>query len=58
MDDNHEAHGAALAALAAIENLQATALWLALPVDVQRQISRTHGTLAGLAGALEAEEMV
>jgi hypothetical protein len=56
--DRYAAHNSAHDALGAIEALQSTETWLLLPLDVQRQISRTHGLLAGLAAGMVDEEIV
>ena len=38
--------------------LQATDFWLALPADAQIALSRAHGILIGLTGAMEAASLV
>lgn len=57
-EDRNAAHESAHDALSAIEALQATDTWLMLPIEAQRQISRTHGVLAGLVAGMVKEEIV
>jgi hypothetical protein len=41
-----------------LKALQATDFWLELPADVQIALSRAHGILIGLTGAMEAASLV
>ena len=52
------AHTAATNAANELEALQATDFWLELPADVQIALSRAHGILIGLTGAMEAASLV
>jgi len=47
--DREEAHENALEAYYALEALQATSTWLALPLPVRRQLCASHALLGGLA---------
>ena len=51
-------HAHASNAAEELEALQATDFWLELPVDAQIALSRAHGILIGLAGAMEAADLV
>lgn len=53
--DRDEAHENACEAFHAIEALQATGVWLQLPVSARRQLSAAHATLGMLADALVGE---
>ena len=57
-DDRETAHEATIDGLAALEALQSTEVWLQLPLDVQRHLSRAHGVLSALATAMVDEEVV
>jgi hypothetical protein len=41
-----------------LKALQATDFWLELPVDAQIALSKAHGILIGLTGAMEAASLV
>ena len=41
-----------------LKALQATDFWLELPADAQHALSRAHGILIGLTGAMEAASLV
>jgi hypothetical protein len=41
-----------------LKALQATDFWLQLPVDAQIALSKAHGILIGLTGAMEAADLV
>jgi len=41
-----------------LKALQATDFWLELPADAQHALSRAHGILIGLTGAMEAADLV
>jgi len=51
-------HAHASNAAEELEGLQATDLWLELPTDAQIALSRAHGILIGLTGAMEAANLV
>jgi hypothetical protein len=51
-------HAHASNAAEELEALQATDFWLELPADAQIALSRAHGTLIGLTGAMEATGLV
>lgn len=57
-DDRETAHEATIDGLAALEALQSTDVWLQLPLDVQRQLSRAHGVLNALSAAMVEQEVV
>lgn len=56
--DRHDAADSARDALHAIEALQSTDVWMALPLETQRQISRTHGVLGALLDGMIQEEVI
>jgi hypothetical protein len=56
--DYDAAHTAASNAAAELEELQATDFWLELPADARLALSRAHGILVGLTGAMEAADLV
>ena len=56
--DFDDAHTAATNAANELEALQATDFWLELPADAQIALSRAHGILIGLTGAMEAARLV
>ena len=51
-------HAHACNAAEELEALQATDFWLELPADAQIALSRAHGILIGLTGAMEAASLV
>jgi hypothetical protein len=51
-------HAHASNAAEELEALQTTDFWLALPADAQHALSRAHGILIGLTGAMEAADLV
>jgi hypothetical protein len=51
-------HAHASNAAEELEALQATDFWLELPADAQIALSRAHGILIGLTGAMEAAGLV
>jgi hypothetical protein len=51
-------HAHASNAAEELEALQATDFWLELPADAQHALSRAHGILIGLTGAMEAADLV
>jgi len=51
-------HAHASNAAKELEALQATDFWLELPADAQIALSRAHGVLMGLTGAMEAANLV
>ncbi len=51
-------HANATNAAEELEALQATEFWLALPADARHALSRAHGILVGLTGAMEAASLV
>ncbi len=57
-DDRETAHEATIDGLAALEALQSTDVWLQLPLDVQRHLSRAHGVLNALSAAMVEQEVV
>ena len=57
-DDRETAHEATLDGLTALEALQSTDVWLQLPLDVQRHLSRAHGVLSALSTAMVEQEVV
>ena len=56
--DYDDAHTAATNAANELEALQATDFWLELPADARLALSRAHGILIGLTGAMEAADLV
>ena len=54
-NDREEAHENTCEAYHAIEALQATATWRALPLSVQRQLCAAHAALGGIADGLMGE---
>lgn len=57
-DDREEAFEAATEAAAWLRKLQATETWQELPPDVQRTLSRAHGTLQAMTTAMVKTELV
>lgn len=57
-DDREDAFEAATEAAAWLRHLQATDTWQELPLDVQRHLSRAHGTLTALTSAMVEAEVV
>lgn len=57
-DDREEAFDAATETAAWLRALQATDTWQELPLDVQRTLSRAHGTLTALTSAMVDAEVV
>jgi hypothetical protein len=51
-------HAHASNAAEELEALQATDFWLELPADVRIALSKAHGILVGLTGAMEAASLV
>jgi hypothetical protein len=51
-------HAHATNAADELKALQATDFWLELPADAQIALSKAHGILVGLAGAMEAADLV
>ncbi len=51
-------HAHASNAAEELEALQGTDFWLELPADAQIALSRAHGILVGLTGAMEAASLV
>ncbi len=51
-------HAYASNAAEELEALQATDFWLELPADAQIALSKAHGILIGLTGAMEAADLV
>ncbi len=54
-EDREDAHESACEAFHAIEALQSTATWRALPLSVQRQLCAAHAALGGIADGLMGE---
>jgi hypothetical protein len=51
-------HAHASNAAEELEALQTTDIWLELPADVRIALSKAHGILVGLTGAMEAANLV
>jgi hypothetical protein len=51
-------HAYASNAAEELEALQVTDFWLELPADAQHALSRAHGILIGLTGAMKAASLV
>ena len=51
-------HAHASNAAEELKALQATYFWLKLPADAQIALSRAHGILIGLTGAMEGADLV
>ena len=51
-------HAHACNAADELKALQSTEFWLELPADAQIALSKAHGILIGLTGAMEAAKLV